>query len=59
MKLTHLGASYTPSNQTIETVETDTELSFLGRTFRMRAPKATPSKPAARSMTYRGIRYNA
>ncbi len=59
MKLTHLGASYTPSTQAIETVETDTELCFMGRTFKMRAPKAVPAKPAARSLTYRGIRYNA
>ncbi len=58
MKLTHLGASYTPSTQTIETVETDTELCFMGRTFKMRAPKAMPSPPAARSLTYRGVRYS-
>lgn len=58
MKLTHLGAYYTASTQTLETVATDTELSFLGRTFKMRAPKATPAKPTARAMTYRGIRYN-
>ena len=54
MKLTHLGASYTPSNQMIET---DTELSFLGRLFKMRAPIAMPAQPAARSLTYRGVRY--
>ena len=59
MKLTHLGASYTPSTQTIETVETDTELSFMGRTFKMRAPKAIPTQPATRSLTYRGVRYSA
>lgn len=59
MKLTHLGASYTPFAHTIETIETDTELSFMGRTFRMRAPKTMPAKSAERSMTYRGVRYNA
>ena len=59
MKLTHLGASYTPSAQTIETIETDTELSFMGRTFKMRAPKAMPAQPATRSLTYRGVRYSA
>ena len=58
MKLTHLGASYTPSAQTIETIETDTELSFMGRTFKMRAPKAMPAQPATRSLTYRGVRYS-
>ncbi|NEQ53326.1 MAG: DUF4278 domain-containing protein [Leptolyngbya sp. SIO3F4] len=59
MKLTYLGASYTPSVQSIETIETDTELSFMGRTFKMRTPKALPTQPASRSLTYRGIRYNA
>ncbi|MFG6107630.1 DUF4278 domain-containing protein [Leptothoe sp. EHU-05/26/07-4] len=58
MKLTHLGASYTPTAQTIETIETNTELSFMGRTFKMRAPKAMPAQSAARSLTYRGIRYS-
>ncbi len=59
MKLTHLGASYTPSTQAVETIETDTELSFMGRTFKMRAPKAMPTQPAGRSLTYRGVRYSA
>ncbi len=59
MKLTHLGASYTPSTQTVETIETDTELSFMGRTFKMRAPKTMPVQSAARSLTYRGVRYSA
>ncbi len=59
MKLTHLGASYTPSTQTVETIETDTKLCFRGRTFKMRAPKAMPAQSAARSLTYRGVRYTA
>ena len=59
MKLTHLGASYTPSTQTVETIETDTELSFMGRLFKMRAPIAMPAQPAGHSLTYRGIRYSA
>ena len=59
MKLTYLGASYTPSVQTVETIETDTELSCIGRTFKMRAPKAMPVQPAARSLTYRGVHYSA
>ncbi len=58
MKLTHLGASYTPSNQTVETIETDTELSFMGHTFKMRAPKTMPTQPVGRSLTYRGVRYS-
>ena len=59
MKLTYLGASYTPSTQTVETIETDTELSFMGRPFKMRAPKAMPAQPAGRRITYRGVRYSA
>ncbi len=59
MQLTHLGAPYTPSIQSIETVETATQLSFLGRTFKMRAPIATPAKPIAKSLIYRGVRYRA
>lgn len=58
MKLTHLGASYTLSTQAIDTIETDTELSFMGRTFKMRAPKAMPAKPATRALTYRGVCYS-
>ncbi|MEM9265813.1 MAG: DUF4278 domain-containing protein [Cyanobacteria bacterium P01_F01_bin.13] len=59
MKLTHLGAFYTPSAQTTETIETDTELCFRGRNFKMRAPKTVPAQPPARSLTYRGVRYSA
>ncbi|MBT9310831.1 DUF4278 domain-containing protein [Leptothoe kymatousa] len=58
MKLTHLGASYTPSAQSIETMETDTELCFMGRTFKMRTQKLTPAQPAGRKLTYRGVRYS-
>ncbi|MEO0396098.1 MAG: DUF4278 domain-containing protein [Cyanobacteria bacterium P01_A01_bin.137] len=47
-----MGASY------IKTVETDTELSFMGRIFKMRAPKVMPARPAGRHLTYRGIRYS-
>ncbi|EKV02590.1 hypothetical protein Lepto7375DRAFT_4827 [Leptolyngbya sp. PCC 7375] len=51
MQLTHLGAPYTPSTQSIETVETKPKLSFLGRTFKMRAPVATPAKPRSNTLT--------
>lgn len=57
MKLTHLGASYTPSNRTIDTVETETELSFMGRTYKMRAPQSTPAKSVNHRLTYRGVPY--
>ena len=59
MKLTHLGASYTPSTQAIDTIETDTELSFLGRRFKMRTAQSTPQGTANRQLTYRGVSYNA
>ena len=59
MKLTHLGAAYSPSAQTIDTVETDTELSFLGRRFKMRAATATPQPAVHRQLTYRGVSYKA
>ena len=55
MQLTHLGASYTASIQSIETVETDTQLSFLGKSFKMRAPVQGHHQ----QLTYRGIRYSA
>lgn len=56
MRLTHLGAPYTPATQSIETVETKTKLSFLSRTFKMRAPVATPVNPGTNALTYRGVR---
>ena len=58
MQLTHLGASYTPSIQTVETIETDVELSFRGRPFKMRTAKGVLPKAATRKLMYRGIRYS-
>lgn len=45
MQLTHLGASYTPPSQDIETVKTKIRPSFLGRLLSMRAPIARPLMP--------------
>lgn len=59
MKLTHLGASYTPSTSDIETVETNTELRFLGRNYKMRTHNATPTRIPEGKLTYRGVRYKA
>lgn len=59
MKLTHLGASYTPSRTNIETVETDTELRVLGRNFKMRTHHAAAPKFPEGYLTYRGVRYKA
>jgi hypothetical protein len=59
MQLTHLGASYTAANQAIETVETDTELCFMGRSFKMRAPKVASRPAASDRLTYRGVSYTA
>jgi Domain of unknown function (DUF4278) len=59
MKLQFLGSTYTQPESTIETVETNTELSFLGRSFKMRATTANqPSFPAG-YLTYRGVSYRA
>ena len=59
MKLIHLGAFYTPSTQTIDTVKTDTELSFLGRRFNMRIAKTVAQPPLTRQLIYRGDSYKA
>ena len=45
--------------KTLETVETDTQLSFIGQMFSMRVPKTTSAKSATLSLTYRGVRYTA
>lgn len=57
MKLTHLGNQYTPVTTDIETVETETELRFLGRTFKRRAPKVVLYKFPSDSLIYRGVNY--
>lgn len=59
MKLTHLGASYTPSTNDIETVETKTELRFLGHGYKMRTHNATLTRIPEGKLTYRGARYKA
>jgi hypothetical protein len=59
MKLTHLGNQYTRVETDIETIETNTELRFLGQSFKMRAPKATACKFPAGYLVYRGARYKA
>ena len=58
MQLTHLGASYTPSTQTVETIETDVELSFRCRPFKMRTANGALPKATTRNLIYRGIRYS-
>ena len=57
MKLTYMGASYTPSNRTINTIETETELLFLGRRFKRRIPKAVAPRTSSHQLTYRGVSY--
>jgi hypothetical protein len=60
MKLTHLGAQYDFSNAHIETVETTTELCFLGGRFKQRIPQIImPAKSSHHHLTYRGIHYKA
>ncbi|MEO0760047.1 MAG: DUF4278 domain-containing protein [Cyanobacteria bacterium J06648_16] len=57
MKLFHLGATYTFTTQTIETVETDIKCHFLGKTSNLRVAKQVQGGHARQTLTYRGIRY--
>lgn len=57
MRLTHLGQHYTASTLAIETVETETNLQFMGRTFKRRVAKSKPTQPRRRQMAYRGVSY--
>lgn len=59
MKLTYHGATYTYNNRSIETVETDIECGFLGKTTKLRVPKFIPTQQTLRTFTYRGTRYKA
>ena len=56
MQLTHLGQKYTASTTEIATIETDTELRFMGKSFKRRVPAAVPSK-TPRQLSYRGVNY--
>lgn len=57
MKLSHLGAQYTRSTMSVDTVETDTQLSFLGQRFKLRRAVAAPPVARRQQLTYRGVRY--
>ena len=58
MQLTHLGQRYTASSASIATIETATELQFMGRTFKRRVPAAASSVQAPkRHLVYRGRAY--
>ncbi|MEL6779711.1 MAG: DUF4278 domain-containing protein [Cyanobacteria bacterium J06597_16] len=59
MKLTYHGATYTYTNRSIETVETDIKCSFLGKTTKLRVPKFVPTQQVLRNFTYRGSHYQA
>ncbi len=59
MKLTHLGNQYTASTTTLETIETDTELCFRGRPFKMRVPSVPSVRATSQKLTYRGVSYTA
>ena len=57
MQLTHLGQRYTASSASIATIETATELKFMGRTFKRRVPAASLVQAPKRHMVYRGRAY--
>jgi len=57
MQLTHLGQHYTASSTSIATIETDTELQFMGRMFKRRVPAVPPVQVSTRHMVYRGQSY--
>ena len=57
MQLTHLGQRYTASSTSIATIETATELKFMGRTFKRRVPAASSVQAPKRHMVYRGRAY--
>jgi Domain of unknown function (DUF4278) len=59
MKLQFLGSTYDLPSTTVETVETDTQLSFLGRSFKQREAKHNSPKFPAGYLTYRGAQYKA
>jgi Domain of unknown function (DUF4278) len=59
MKLTFLGASYTANTSMVETVETETELSFLGKRCKMKVTPKLPQASSREQLTYRGIHYKA
>ena len=59
MQLTHLGQKYTASITEIATIETDTELRFMGKSFKRRVPANQPPKFPNGRLTYRGVKYEA
>lgn len=59
MQLSHLGAKYTVTSRSIETVETDIECSFLGNITKLRVPKHMPTQQAQHTLKYRGTSYKA
>ncbi|MEO1391638.1 MAG: DUF4278 domain-containing protein [Cyanobacteria bacterium J06634_5] len=59
MKLTYHGATYTVSQPLIETVETDIDCRFLGKTTKLRVPKYVPARQHSQDLIYRGNKYRA
>jgi Domain of unknown function (DUF4278) len=58
MKLTFLGVRYTPKISMVETIMTDTELSFRGNRYKLKMAQVAPySAPAHTQLAYRSIRY--
>ncbi|MEO0760048.1 MAG: DUF4278 domain-containing protein [Cyanobacteria bacterium J06648_16] len=59
MKLSHLGATYNYTPRQIETVETDIECQFLGKTAKLRIPKQPLNHRNQDMLKYRGVSYRA
>ena len=59
MQLTHLGQKYTSTTPELPTIETDTELRFMGWSFKRRVPANLPPKFPNGYLTYRGVKYEA
>ncbi|MBE9064271.1 DUF4278 domain-containing protein [cf. Phormidesmis sp. LEGE 11477] len=57
MQLTYLGQRYTASSASIDTIETNTELQFMGCPFKRRVPAAMPAQAPKHHMIYRGQSY--
>lgn len=57
MQLCYRGVFYPRSNSTIETTETDTFVTFLGQSCKLRYPVYQPIQERY-TLVYRGIPYN-
>ena len=57
MKLSFLGKSYTTSNPSVETVESEQTLSFLGRKSTVKQHSIAQRQAMGEELTFMGRRY--